>query len=174
MTNDQRKLNQVEDLATELSQILSRIESLHEELAQVMIDIDETEMMADYDQLITYRLLEGRLLYRLIDEERQRAIVSEELGDAIGSEDPAEFCVVDATEFLPSALAQLLTTLCQSIALKARGLRAQTRLGEMLGMQAFEHVEVFLSPGAQQLVEQEQSLPAPEPGDASDRLDTSF
>jgi hypothetical protein len=44
----------------------------------------------------------------------------------------------------------------------------------MLGMQAFEHVEVFLSPGAQQLVEQEQSLPAPEPGDGSDRLDTSF
>jgi len=45
MTNDQRKLNQIEDLATELSQILSRIESLHEQLAQVMIDIDETEMM---------------------------------------------------------------------------------------------------------------------------------
>jgi hypothetical protein len=72
---------------------------------QVMVDIDETEMMADYDQLITYRLLEGRLLYRLIDEDRQRAIVSAELGDAIGIEDAAEFCVVDATEFLPSALA---------------------------------------------------------------------
>ncbi len=174
MTEDQWKPNQSEDLATELSQILSRIAALHEELAQVMIDIDETEMMADYEQLIRYRQLEGRLLYRLIDEERQRAIVSEELGVAIGVDNPASFSVVEASEFLPSELAQLLITLCESIELKARGLRAQTRLGELLGMQTFEHVEVFLSPGAQQLVEQEQSLPAPEQGDASDRLDTSF
>lgn len=162
MTDPQIPQQQIVDLSTELSQIMNRIAQLHEEQAQVLVDLDEAGMAADYDSVETYRDRDGRILNRLIDEERQRSIVAGELGEVIGLENPDRFCVADAVEFLPESLAERLTNLCLVIREHAHGLRAQNRIGEILGMHAFDRVEVFLSPGAQNLVDLDPSIEATE------------
>jgi hypothetical protein len=174
MTDPQFQQQQIVDLSTELSQIMSRITQLHEEQAQVLVDLDEAGMAADYDSIDKSRDRDGRILNRLIDEERQRSIVGEELGEAIGLDNPESFCVADAIDFLPEPLAQQMTQLCQMIREQARGLRAQNRIGELLGMHAFDRVEVFLSPGAQIMVDPEtdSTLPAaPKAPRTQDRFD---
>ncbi len=174
MTDPQFPQQQIVDLSTELSQIMNRITQLHEEQAQVLVDLDEAGMVADYESIEKSRDRDGRILNRLIDEERQRWIVGGELGEAIGLDNPESFCVADAIEFLPEPLAQQMTKLCQMIREQAHGLRAQNRIGEMLGMHAFDRVEVFLSPGAQNLVESEtdSTLPAaPQAPRTQDRFD---
>ena len=166
MTEEERRKIQIRDLAREVSEILSRISQLHEEQSQVLVDLDEAAMAADYVALLKYREREGRLLARLVDEERQRLIVSEELGDAIGLEIPSKFAIDDVVDLIPEPLAVKLIALRDRIQDYACGLRAQNRLGELLTPHSFDHVEVFLSPGAQELVADEEN-----PADSSDSID---
>ena len=178
MTDKERRKIQIRNLAREVSEVLSRISQLHEQLSQVLVDLDEAAMAADYTALKKYRQLEGRLLSRLVDEERQRLIVSEELGDAIGLKIPSQIVIDDVVEMVPEALAVKLVALRDRIQGYAYALRAQNRLGELLTPHAFEHVEVFLSPGAQQLVgDEETDSPSSESFDSIDpfdRLDPSL
>ena len=99
------------DLARELSEILSRIDQLHEQQSQVLVDLDEAAMAADYSALTQYRHRDGRLLSRIVDEERQRLIVSEELGDAIGLDIPAMLDIDDVVGLIPEALGMKLIAL---------------------------------------------------------------
>lgn len=169
LTEEERRKIQIRDLAREVSEILNRISQLHEELAQALVDIDEAAMIADYDALKKYRQLEGRLLARLVDEERQRLIVSEELGDAIGLDIPSQLAIDDVVDLIPEALAVKLVALRDRIQDAACGLRAQNRLGELLTTHSFDHVEVFLSPGAQDLVVDGQN--STDTSDSSESID---
>ena len=167
----------IRTLATELSEIMNRIRQLHEEQSQVLVDLDEAAMMADYDAIREYRKKDGKVLYRLIDEERQRSIVSDELAQVIGVVGDEPFRIVDAIDEIPAEVAKSLTDLGMSIEDQAHGLRAQNRLGELLMFQSFDQVEVFLSPGAQHLVEQESNTShdsEPPTPSTRDRLDPSI
>lgn len=157
LTEEERRKIQIRDLAQEVSEILSRIDQLHEEQAQVLIDLDESAMAADYTALQEYREREGRLLARFVDEERQRLIVSEELGDVIGLEIPSLLAIDDVVALVPDALGVKLIALRDRIQQHAFALRAQNRISELLMPHAFDHVEVFLSPGAQELMESSDS-----------------
>ncbi|MGB1397310.1 MAG: hypothetical protein ACPG7R_05675, partial [Planctomycetota bacterium] len=84
LNDDQRQKVEIRQLAGELSGIMDRLHQLHEELGQVMVDLDEARMQADYDAVAQHGNREYRILSRLIDEERQRLIIGEELGDALG------------------------------------------------------------------------------------------
>ena len=159
LSEAEHKRIQIRDLARELSEILSRIDQLHEQQSQVLVDLDEAAMAADYSALTQYRHRDGRLLSRIVDEERQRLIISEELGDVIGLDLPAKLALDDVVELVPEALGMKLIALRDRIQTHAYALRAQNRLGELLVGHAFEHVEVFLSPGAQDLVEDDESNP---------------
>lgn len=159
LSEPEHKRIQIRDLARELSEILSRIDQLHEQQSQLLVDLDEAAMAADYSALAEYRQREGRLLARIVDEERQRLIVSEELGDTIGLDIPAKLAIDDVVGLVPEALGMKLIALRDRIQNHGCALRAQNRLGELLVGHEFDHVEVFLSPGAQDLVEDDESNP---------------
>ncbi|MGE4601971.1 MAG: hypothetical protein AAEJ65_03605 [Planctomycetota bacterium] len=172
LSEPEHKRIQIRDLARELSEILGRIDQLHEQQSQVLVDLDEAAMAADYSALAQYRQREGRLLSRIIDEERQRLIVSEELGDVIGLEIPSKLAIDDVVPLVPEALAVKLTALRDRIQKHGYALRAQNRLAELLVGHTFEHVEVFLSPGAQNLVCDDE--PNPATNVSEDPFDPSF
>jgi len=69
-------------------------------------------------------------------------------------------------DLIPEALAVKLIALRDRIQGCACGLRAQNRLGELLTPHSFDHVEVFLSPGAQDLVAEVEP-----PTDSSESID---
>ena len=98
LSEAEHKRIQIRDLARELSEILSRIDQLHEQQSQVLVGLDEAAMAADYSALTQYRHRDGRLLSRIVDEERQRLIISEELGDVIGLDIPAKLALDDVVE----------------------------------------------------------------------------
>ncbi|MGE4632736.1 MAG: hypothetical protein AAEJ47_06825, partial [Planctomycetota bacterium] len=64
LSEPEHKRIQIRDLARELSEILSRIDQLHEQQSQLLVDLDEAAMAADYSALSEYRQREGRLLAR--------------------------------------------------------------------------------------------------------------
>ncbi len=160
LNDDQRQKVEIRQLAGELSGIMDRLHQLHEELGQVMVDLDEARMQADYDAVAQHGNREYRILARLVDEERQRLIIGEELGDVLGLEIPSEWTVEDIAPHVDEEIAQRFRQLRDGIIQQSYELRAQNRLPELLHGQVFEHVEVYLSPGTRNWIESaEASIP---------------
>lgn len=157
LNDDQRQKVEIRQLASELTGIMDRLHQLHEELGQVMVDLDEARMQADYDAVAKHGNREYRLLARIVDEERQRLIIGEELGDVIGIEVPSEWSVEDLVPHIDEETAERFRYLRDSIIQQSYELRAQNRLPELLHGQIFEQVEVYLSPGTRSWVEQSQA-----------------
>ncbi|HCW45626.1 MAG: hypothetical protein H8E43_06205 [Planctomycetia bacterium] len=158
MTDDQRKKIEIRQLAGELSGIMNRLHQLHEELSQIMVDLDESRMQADYETVALHGNKEYRVLSRIVDEERQRLIIGEELGDILGLEIPSQVTVEDVIPYVDDELAKKFRSLRDGIRRQSCELRAQNRLGEMLHGQVFEHVEVYLSPGTRAWVDTTENL----------------
>lgn len=157
LNDDQRQKVEIRQLAGELSGIMDRLHQLHEELGQVLVDLDEARMQADYDAVAQHGNREYRILSRIIDEERQRLIIGEELGDALGLEVPSEWTLEDLIPHVADEVAQRFRYLRDELRQQSCELRAQNRLSEMLHGQVFEHVEVYLSPGTRNWVEQSEA-----------------
>ena len=157
LNDDQRQKVEIRQLAGELSGIMDRLHQLHEELGQVMVDLDEARMQADYDAVAQHGNREYRILSRMIDEERQRLIIGEELGDALGLDVPSEWTVEDLVPHVEEDVALRFRYLRDELRQQSCELRAQNRLSEMLHGQVFEHVEVYLSPGTRSWVEQSEA-----------------
>ena len=168
LNDDQRQKVEIRQLAGDLSGIMDRLHQLHEELGQVMVDLDEARMQADYDAVAQHGNREYRILSRMIDEERQRLIIGEELGDTLGLAEPTEWTVEDLVPHIDEDLAAKFRQLRDGLRQQSYELRAQNRLSELLHGQIFEHVEVYLSPGTRSWVEQSEA-PVQERDDSIDQ-----